>query len=62
MKQNTTYFIFEAQAFAFRMTCCNPRKSCLENYSKQGSKHKHQMKQTQKNKNEQNREVKKKNL
>lgn len=59
MKQNTTYFIFEAQAFAFRMTCCNPRKSCLENYSKQGSKHKHQMKQTQKSKNQQNREVKK---
>lgn len=50
------------QAFAFRKTCCNPRKSCLENYSKQGSKYKHQMKQTQKSKNQQNREVKKKPL
>lgn len=56
---DTSYFLFEAQAFAFRMTYCNPRKSCLENYSKQGSKHKHQMKQTQKSKNQQNTEVKK---
>ena len=58
MKQTTTYSIFEAQAFAFRMTYCNPRKSCFENYSKQGSKH-NQMKQTQKSKTQQNREVKK---
>ena len=29
MKQTTTYSVFEAQAFAFRMTYCNPRKSCL---------------------------------
>lgn len=58
MKQTTTYSVFEAQAFAFRMTYCNPRKSCLENYSKQRSKH-NQMKQTQKSKTQQNREVKK---